>query len=311
MNNRLLRRRLPPRISTPEFWPATFDRFDEILAGADHCQVEHIGTSAGGRAIHGVTRRGRSDGPTLGLVGGAHGHQPQGSAICLNVVSVLGYGRDLKGSSWPQIVDDLSYVIVPVLNPDARARMPNAFVGLARQDVLHYGDGITLEGTQHAPGDDGCDPDAMMILGGRFNDAGHQLSREGDAENIQSPEVAAAMRYMADHQPDVVLELEGHAGAPRLVRPDHDLPEDARERQQTLCEGIVARCREEGIELNITRSTCPGLSTRLYHHVAGAAPLLYEGPQGLLDSDAAWSHEQIIDTAMSVVSALVAQLMEG
>ncbi|MGD9496656.1 MAG: hypothetical protein AB7Y46_10160 [Armatimonadota bacterium] len=54
MLDRRPQRRLPPRIATPEFWPATFDRFDEILSTAAHCQVEHIGTSAGGRAIEGT-----------------------------------------------------------------------------------------------------------------------------------------------------------------------------------------------------------------------------------------------------------------
>ena len=81
--NRGMSRRVPPRIVTPDFWPATFDRLDELLASAEHCQVEHIGTSAGGRAIHGVTFRSRSAAPTLGVVGGTHGHESQGMAACL------------------------------------------------------------------------------------------------------------------------------------------------------------------------------------------------------------------------------------
>jgi len=211
MMDRMSVRRLPPRISTPEFWPATFDRFDEILSLRPHCQVEHIGTSAGGRAIHGVTYRGRSGAPTLGLVGGMHGHEPQGPATCFNVISVLGYGRDLKGSTWPAIVDDLSYVIVPVLNPDARARMPNSFVGLSRQDILHYDAGMTLEGVRHEHADEDCDPEQMMILGGLFNDAGQHVNRESDPENLRSPEIRAVMGFMADHRPDIVLEFHAHA----------------------------------------------------------------------------------------------------
>lgn len=310
MMDPMLIRRLPPLISTPEFWPATFDRFDRILSGAVHCQVEHIGTSAGGRAVHGVTYRGRTGAPTLALVGGMHGHEPQGAAACLNVITVLGYGRDLKGTSWPQIVDDLNYVIVPLLNPDARARMPNSFVGLARQDILHYDAGMTLEGERHEPGDEDCDPDEMMILGGLFNDDGQHVNRETDPENIRSPEIRALMDFMADHEPDVVLEFHAHAALPMLIRPDAGLPEDIRQRQQGLCERILERARTEDIPFNESFPTSDRLSTCLYHHFGGSVPLLYESPQGVLDSDAAWSHEQIIDTCMMVVSCLCEELME-
>ncbi|MGC9318954.1 MAG: M14 family zinc carboxypeptidase [Armatimonadota bacterium] len=309
MMDRMLMRRLPPLISTPEFWPATFDRFDRILSSATHCQVEHIGTSAGGRAIHGVTYRGRTGAPTIGIVGGMHGHEPQGVATCLNVITVLGYGRDLKGTSWPQIVDDLNYVIVPVLNPDARARMPNSFVGLARQDILHYDAGMTLEGERHEPGDGDCDPKRMMILGGLFNDHGQHINRETDPESIRSPEIRALMQFMADHRPQIVLELHAHASLPMLIRPDAGLPEDIRQRQQGLCERILEQARAEGIPFNESLPTSDRLSTCLYHRFGRSVPLLYESPQGVLDSEAAWSHEHIIDTCMMVVSCLCAELM--
>ncbi len=302
MVDRIRPRRLPPRISTPDFWPATFDRFDEILASASHCQVEHIGTSAGGRAIHGVTYRGRSGAPMVGLVGGMHGHEPQGPATCFNVISVLGYGRDLKGTAWPGIVDDLSFAIVPVLNPDARARMPNSFVGLATQDILHYDAGMTHDGRRNDAVDDDVDPSEMMILGGWYNDTGDHVNRETDPDNISAPEVAATMQFMANHRPDVVLELHAHAGAPMLIRPDAGLPEEARKRQEALCDHILAAAAREEIPFRQDVPVSDRLSTCLYHHFADSVPLLYESPQGVLDSEAAWSHEEIIDACMFVVS---------
>ncbi|MGD9497281.1 MAG: M14 family zinc carboxypeptidase [Armatimonadota bacterium] len=310
MTQRTPGRRLPPRISTPEFWPATFDRFDELLSSARHCQVEHIGTSAGGRAIHGVTCRGRPDAPTLGLVGGMHGHEPQGPAACFNVISVLGYGRDLKGAVWPEIVDDLTYVIVPVANPDARARMPNSFVGLARQDILHYDAGMTLEGVRHEPGNEDCDPAQMMILGGLFNDAGQHVNRETDPASIRSPEVAALMEFMADHRPDVVLEFHAHGAPPMLIRPTNLVPDQVQARQQELCDAILAKAAGRGIEFSPDVPASATCSTSLYYHFGGAVPILYESPQGVLDAGPAWSHEEIIDTCMFVVSCLCAELME-
>jgi len=309
MPDRKPQRRLPPRISTPEFWPATFDRFDEILSSARHCQVEHIGTSAGGRAIHGVTYRGRSGAPTLGLVGGMHGHEPQGPVTCLNVISVLGYGRDLKGTAWPEIVDDLNCVIVPVLNPDARARMPNSFVGLARQDILHYDAGLDLDGVRPEHGNDDCDPEQMMILGGLFNDAGQHVNRETDPEAIRSPEIAALMDFMGDHEPDIVLEFHAHGAPPMLIRPVNLVPDEARERQRAICDMILAKAAAEGIAFNPKAPEAEHISTSLYHHFGGAVPLLYESPQGVLDAGPAWSHEEILDTCMFVVSCLCEELM--
>jgi len=302
-------RRPPPRISTPEFWPATFDRFDEILSSAVHCQVEHIGTSAGGRAIHGVTYRGRSGAPTVGLVGGMHGHEPQGPATCCNVISVLGYGRDLKGTAWPEMVDDLNYVIVPVLNPDARARMPNSFVGLAVQDIKHYDAGMTLEGVRHEPGNEDCDPAQMMVLGGLFNDAGQHVNRETDPDNIRSPEIRALMEFMGDHRPDIVLEFHAHSAPPMLIRPTNLVPEDVQARQQALCDTILARAAAEEIVFSPKVPASDKVSTSLYHHFAGSVPILYESPQGVLDSEVPWPHEQIIDTCMFVVSCLCAEMM--
>ncbi len=303
-----LRRRLPPRITTPEFWPATFDRYDEILSTAAHCQVEHLGTSAGGRAIHGVTCRGRSGAPTVGLVGGMHGHEPQGPATCMNVISVLGYGRDLKGTSWPEIVGDLNYVIVPLLNPDGRARMPNSFVGLARQDILHYDAGMTLDGERYDPQGD-CNPEEMMILGGLYNDAGNHVNRETDPENIRSPEVRATMGFIADHRPDIVLEFHAHAAPPLLIRPTNLVPDEAQQEQEQICERIIADAKAQGILFDGKVPTSARCSTSLYHHFGGATPILYESPQGVLDSKAPWSHEQIIDTCMFVVSELCSYLM--
>ncbi|HUS81538.1 MAG TPA: M14 family zinc carboxypeptidase [Armatimonadota bacterium] len=305
---RALRRRLPPRIITPDFWPATHDRFDELLGAAQHCTVEHIGTSAGGRAIHGVKYRGRSDMPTLAVIGGIHGHEPQGPAACFNLVSVLGYGRDLKGTPWPDITDELNYLIVPIANPDARGRMPNAFVGLASQDILHYDAGMTLAGERHEPGDKDCDPDQMMILGGLFNDAGQHINRDSDPANIRSPEIRAIISFIEDHQPDIALEFHAHAPPPMLILPSKNVPEDVQARQQGICDRIVERAAKEGIQFQEQMPRSEKIATSLYYHFSGAIPILYESPQGVLDSMANWTHQQIIDGCMFVVSCLCREL---
>ena len=301
-------RRLPPRIMTPDFWPATFDRFDELLAAAGHCAIEHIGTSAGGRAIHGVVYRGDPDMPTLAVIGGIHGHESQGPAACFNLISVLGYGRDLKGTPWPEISSELNYVIVPIANPDARGRMPNCFVGLATQDILHYDAGMNAGGERHEHDDVDCDPEEMMILGGLFNDAGQHINRETNPYDIRSPEIRELMSFMADHQPDIALEFHAHSAPPMMIAPVNLVPDDVRERQRGICERLVERASSEGMQFQEQIPASDKISSSLYHHFGGAVPVLYESPQGVLDSTAPWSHEQIIDGCMFVISCMCAEL---
>ena len=267
-----------------------------------------MGTSAGGRALHGVTWRGRNDMPTLGLVGGMHGHEPQGPATCFNVMSVLGSGRDLKGREWPEIAPELNYVIVPLVNPDARARMPNSFVGLAKQDIMHYDAGITLEGDRHAFSRQDCDPSQMMILGGLFNDAGNNVIGETDPDSIRSPEIRAVMSFIADHKPDVVLEFHAHANPPTFIRPVNLVPLEVQERQSRFIDAVIGRAKQEGIPLSEDVPKSAVLSTSIYYHFGRSLPVLYEAAQGVLDSPCPWTHEQIIDNCLGVVSCLAAEL---
>jgi len=197
---------------------------------------------------------------------------------------------------------------VPIANPDARARMPNSFVGLATQDIRHYDAGMTLTGERYEPGDSDCDPEQMMILGGLFNDAGQHINRETDPENLRSPEMRAVMGFMADHEPDIALEFHAHSAPPLLIAPGNLVPTEVRARQQAICERIIEAAAREGIVFQPQVPVSEKCATALYYHFAGAVPILYESPQGVLDSIASWSHEQIIDGCMFVISCLCREL---
>ena len=197
---------------------------------------------------------------------------------------------------------------MPLLNPDARARMPNSFVGLARQDILHYDSGMTLEGERRESSDEDCDPAQIMILGGLFNDAGNHVNRETEPGNLRSPEISAVMGFVADHKPDVVLEFHAHAAPPMLICPTNLVPDEVQARQEQICGDILERAAREEIPFNDKAPKSEKLSTGLYHHFGGSVPILYESPQGVLDSACPWTHEQIIDTCLFVVSCLAAEL---
>ena len=76
-----------------------------------------------------------------------------------------------------------------------------------------------------------------------------------------------------------------------------------------LCHRIIDAANAEGLLFDGKILTSEKSSAGLYHHFSGGIPLLYESPHGVLDSKAPWSHEQIIDTCMFVISCLCERLM--
>ena len=76
-----------------------------------------------------------------------------------------------------------------------------------------------------------------------------------------------------------------------------------------LCREIIEAATTEDILFDGKVLDSERSSAALYHQLCGATPLIYESPQGVLDSKAPWSHEQIIETCMFVVSCLCERLM--
>jgi hypothetical protein len=118
------------------------------------------------------------------------------------------------------------------------------------------------------------------------------------------------MEFIADHEPDIVLDFHAHAAPPLMIRPTNLVPAEMQQRQQRLCEQIIDAAQAEDILFDGKILASEKCSSSLYHHFGGAMPLIYESPQGTLDSKAPWSHEQIIDTCMFVVSRLCNHLMD-
>ena len=297
----------PPEIVTPDFWPAREAQYRRLLEGLENGRVETIGRSAGGRELWAVTYRRSEEAPTFCVLGGMHGHEAQGPAACFNLLSLLESGADLKGQAGPEF-PEINYVVVPIINPDARARMLNSFVGLSVQDVLNYDAGRTRAGERNARSGD-VSPEEMLILGGLYNDRGVDLIRHNDSQAIGSPELEAIFAFIGRTRPDVCLELHAHCAAPQFYCPLAPLPAEAQQRQIALTEAIITEGSEAGYEFAANTGEVAGLSTALYHQVGGALPFLFESPQGVVDAGPQWDHARIIDVNLFVMSRLARSLV--
>lgn len=298
----------PPEICVPEFWPAGEPAYRKLLAACRHATPHTIGRSAGGRELWGLVYCQNSDRPTLCVCGGMHGHEAQGPATCFNLISILETGQDLKGRRWPDI-GAVNYAIIPVINPDARARMPNAFVGLSVQDIRNYDSGLLLSGERNSSRGD-VKPAEVLILGGLFNDQGADIIKHADGGADTPPELRAVLNFVAEVRPQVCLELHAHGAAPQFYCPLAPLPAEIQAREIELTEAIIAAGHEAGLGFAPNTGEVPGLSTALYYQAGGAVPLLFESPQGAVDAGPRWTHEQIIDVNLFVIARLTSMLSE-
>ena len=149
-----------PEPSAPPWWRSGVADLEAAAAAVRLGRVSAIALSPGGRPVRLVAYGERQDlgrqanyGSALGardpaayarktpstrpialVVGPVHGHEVEGMVGVLSLLSVAETGRDLRGKERPRLREDLlacRTLIVPLPNPDGRARCPYAsFVGI-------------------------------------------------------------------------------------------------------------------------------------------------------------------------------------
>jgi len=237
---------LQERDDIPAFWVNTPDAVAEFLSRTvKKGQVEVIGTSAGGRPIpavfYGNARKGKGTSTFSGSLGfrdirayrgpdhemtvywgmaAVHGFELEGITGTVNLISVLETGKDLRGKAWTEITELAAkidrLVIIPIVNPDGRARVPLRMV-LYRDNhtVLEYlNTGGNPDGTitgwpqckEYIP----FDFSRPVFPGGYPNDAGINIQHDDFFGNKQ-PETQALFDLAAKERPDLIVNM--HTGA--------------------------------------------------------------------------------------------------
>ena len=222
-----------------------------------------------------------------------HGHEPGGVAAALNLIHLLEYGKDLSGRRWDAVLRRIKFVVVPVLNVDARARCLDSFVGLTVEQLQLDASGYTAGGTllgrrRRAPAGH------RAHLGGLYNDAGFDILNATDGRSLagtDSVELRSAVLFFQAEGVDVAVDLHAHGSPPMFYAPLGLVPKAVGRAGFNVAEKVRRAARKAGLpfaapEQVAARKKCDVpvnvFSSALHHNVYGALPLLFEGPQGII-----------------------------
>jgi Zinc carboxypeptidase len=239
----------------PDFWASRLEDVNRFLDGSIHeGAVATIGITAGGRQLRAVSyghaRQGKGTTTLSGSLGfgdvraytgpdaekrvymgiaGVHGGEFEGIVGMVNLLAVLETGADLRGKPWPDItaaaksIDRI--VIVPVMNPDGRARVPlrmGRYRGSDETIPEYFNTGGWPDGRnigwpdckQFIP----LDFSRTQFPGGYPNDNGVNIQHD-DFFGQRQPETEALFRLAVQERPDLILNMHTGAVFPLMHRP--------------------------------------------------------------------------------------------
>ncbi|MFA6107515.1 MAG: M14 family zinc carboxypeptidase [Candidatus Latescibacterota bacterium] len=327
--------RRPEFFTAPEFWPATIEEVDRRLDAVRRGTVCEIGRSAGGRPIRAVaygpreplSRRTTWSGavaaghpedyldpaqrhrPVLLVHAAIHAAEIEGTVSCLNLVQLLETGADLRGRRWDELLrlaEGLRLILIPLAQPDGRARVPiRNVIGGSEDDLYYYGQGVTADGTiLRWPACKRRQPQPvaeMQLLGGYYNDAGVNIQHDDFFAATMAPETRALLDLVRDEIPDCVLGLHSCGSGPFIIAPEDLISRQCQFHQVQVGALVADRHRRDGLRPGGGTRTEPHggfyLHTAL-HHACGALPLLFEFPHGMAMKS--FTFDEIVDVGLTL-----------
>lgn len=306
----------------PEYWQTDLSVVSAWAERARKASVRRLTDSAGGRPVwlfaygekeelhpsanyssacgaHDVTcylDRKRKK-PVVLLVGAVHGQETEGTAALLNLISLLETGADLAGrpnSAMLEAAARVRLLIIPVMNPDGRARVkPAAMIGCTLGELRYWGQGTWLDGSPC------CWPDckkvhpireAVAFLGGYFNDDGVNLMHD-QFFHPMARETAALLELAEEEFVDCALQLHGGSNSVNDLLVTSYVPLETSEAIRQLAVRCDAAARKEGLYFTIrdlpgreSGSTPPSFNlASALHHVCGAVSATFESNECICD----------------------------
>ena len=326
--------------ATPASYLTNCSAIWALLEKLEIAQVREIARSPGGRPLHAV-EYGRfepidrkanlsaalsagdpkafygpgREKPVLLISAAVHGAEMESIAAVMHLISLMETGCDRDGVEWPQLVDAASrlrLVIVPIANPDGRARIPS-------DDALSWTE-AEVEQYRHGLGPDGepigwmpgCfsphpkDPETEVFLGGYFNDAGVNPSHGAFLDPAIAPEAHAIANLAHGETADAYLELHSCSAGPFFIVGPDFIPAQLAARHSHFDGAWRTRMRARQLPAPdwTTHSSrqVMGLGDFVYHK-AGSLPLLFEGGAGSRYSGEG-VHRQIVETYLLLFEAV-------
>ncbi len=320
-------------MKTPEFWKSSLNDVERAYLHAEKAAEKRIlCRSAGDRPVYmlaygekkpaGTANYSSSLGAldktcyapdcgkfTVVLIGAEHGQEVEGVAALMDLLSLLETGVDLQGrrdDALLELAQDVRLVVVPVANPDGRARVePDALVGRSFADLRYWGQGTWKDGSLCGwPECKKVHPilDHAGFLGGYYNDDGINLMHDFFFHPM-ARETQALLDLCADERADLVIHLHGGGNCHGNFLQTHYVTAECGNAIETL----FRRCRSTGAAegLEFRADPVPGIpqGDRLpsfnlvsaTHHACGGVSVCYESNEGLTDEPGVIrTHEEIL-----------------
>ncbi len=341
-----------PQTEIPSFWKGSVQEIETAIHEVKRGTTKTIAHSPGGRAVYLVTygttidlnrqanynsaaaardpsyyaNKPENTPPIVFIVGTPHGQEIEGMVGLVNLLRVAETGSDWRGKAWPRLreyLDRCRALIVPLSNPDGRARCPyDSFVGIPVEEMTRIGQGTRKDGTLYGwPGAKQRHPmkGDVGFLGAYFNDNGVNLMHD-DWFDPMAEETKALLRVAREEAPDYLLNLHSHGHAPAILSTAY-VPWYCKEAENRFAERLMERYRQAGLPAGRLPTphedgkTYPPPSfnlTSALHHVCGGISLLFECPHGLKETKYPQvNHEQILDLELILFEELFVFAIEN
>jgi len=344
---------LTSNVPVPAWWTSRLQQIEDFLdAEVDPQQLHVLATSPGGRPVRYATygrsephlrgtanfnsavggcdtnayfRRSERRRPVLMILAGVHGAEVEGMVSALSAISILETGTDLIGREQPDLAGKLRrlrVIIIPVANPDGRARVPyDGWVGLPIAEMHRVGQGTRRDGSSYGwPGCKLVHPMKGDVggLGGYFDDAGVNLMHD-EWSAPMSETTQALLQLVHDEAPDMVVNCHSHENVPAVLSLPY-VPMAVKEDLARFAERLYANLERAGFyhkvvpqpQLDGPAGQVPpsfNLNCMLYH-TGAALPMTFEGPHGLAGQNGSFNYEQILQIHHILFETAADRLLE-
>lgn len=264
--------------------------------------------------------------PTILLIGAEHGQETEGVAALMNLISLMETGKDLAGNGNDALLEltkKVRLVILPVANPDGRARVePAGMVGLTGRELRYWGQGTWKDGSLCGwPECKRIHPikDHVDFLGGYYNDDGINSSHDHFFHPM-AKETQIILDLCADEAPDFILHLHGDSNSKSdLLQPKY-VPLEIQQAVEALSRRCLAAGLKEGLEFGVIPANAqresgpnpPSLNlASMAHHACGGVSAVYESNECLIDEPGPHlSHAQITRMHMILFEETIRMALE-
>ena len=302
----------------PAYWRTTLNDLERGVGYIRKGTVERVCLSAGGRPVYRIFYGKPNDvkntanlsssmgagnarfyadksapdyRPTLFLVGAVHAGELEGTAALMNLLAILETGNDLSGKSYPFITacaEKMNFIIIPIANPDGRARMPlPSMMDLDFESFRYLGQGTWKDGT--LTGYPSCKQvtpikDASDFLGSYFNDDGVNMMHDYFFTN-PCAETKAVLQTAETFAPDFTVLFHGGSNNKPHMAGSGYLFQSTKAKINAFQQFIADEYKDidfslggEGVN---DRSNVSFNLTTAISHVCGEPAITFESNQGL------------------------------